>query len=97
MHGFWVSTEVFIDDVEGYLWGEGKKIWSSLSDDEKWDCFDWICDNITIEDETGDIDEFIVNWNEHERRNERRVRQGVRRNERANHIHVLKPCPVRRR
>lgn len=25
MHGFWVSTEVFIDDVEGYLWGEGKK------------------------------------------------------------------------
>lgn len=69
MHGFWVSTEVFIDDVDGYLWGEGKKIWSSLSDDEKWDCFDWICDNITLEDETGDIDEFIVRWNEQERDN----------------------------
>ena len=25
MPGFWVPTEVFIDDVEGYLWGEGKK------------------------------------------------------------------------
>lgn len=40
MHGFWVSTEVFIDDVEGYLWGEGKKLWSKMSDKEQWDCFD---------------------------------------------------------
>lgn len=97
MHGFWVSTEVFIDDVDGYLWDEGKNIWASLSDEEKWDCFDWICDNITLEDETGDIDAFIVRWNEQERRNERRIRQGVRRNERANRIHVLKPCIGRRR
>ena len=97
MHGFWVSTEVFIDDVEGYLWGEGKKIWSSLSDREQWECFDWLCDTMTLEHETGDIDEAIVDWFKSERRNERRVRQCVRRNERANHIHVLKPCPGRRR
>ena len=96
MHGFWVSTEVFIDDVDGYLWDEGKEIWSSLSDEEKWDCFDWICDNITLEDETGDIDAFIVKWNEQERRNERRVRQGIRRNERASRIQ-LKARPGRRR
>ena len=62
MHGFWVSTEVFIDDVEGYLWGEGKKLWSKMSDKEQLDCFDWMCDNISIEDETGDIDIFIVLW-----------------------------------
>ena len=62
MHGFWVSTEVFIDDVEGYLWGEGKKIWSKMSDKEQWDCFDWMCDNVSIEDETGDIDNYIVLW-----------------------------------
>lgn len=62
MHGFWVSTEVFIDDVEGYLWGEGKKLWSKMSDKEQWDCFDWMCDNVSTEDETGDIDNFIVLW-----------------------------------
>ena len=62
MHGFWVSTEVFIDDVEGYLWGEGKKLWEKMSDREQWDCFDWMCDNVSIEDETGDIDDYIVMW-----------------------------------
>lgn len=67
MHGFWVSTEVFIDDVEGYLWGEGKKLWSKMSDKEQWDCFDWMCDNVSIEDETGDIDNFIVLWYKNER------------------------------
>ena len=67
MHGFWVSTEVFIDDVEGYLWGEGKKLWSKMSDKEQWDCFDWMCDNVSIEDETGDIDDYIVMWNKEER------------------------------
>ena len=67
MHGFWVSTEVFIDDVEGYLWGEGKKIWSKMSGKEQWDCFDWMCDNVSIEDETGDIDDYIVMWYKNER------------------------------
>ena len=70
MHGFWVSTEVFIDDVEGYLWGEGKKLWSKMSDKEQWDCFDWMCDNVSIEDETGDIDDYIVMWYKNERGDE---------------------------
>lgn len=69
MHGFWVSTEVFIEDVEGYLWGEGKKIWSKLSDREQWECFDWLCDTMTLEHETGDIDEAIVDWFKSERDN----------------------------
>ena len=67
MHGFWVSTEVFIDDVEGYLWGEGKELWKKMSDKEQWECFDWMCDNVSIEDETGDIDDYIVMWYKNER------------------------------
>lgn len=66
MHGFWVSTEVFIDDVEGYLWGEGKELWKKMSDKEQWECFDWMCDNVSIEDETGDIDDYIVMWYKNE-------------------------------
>ena len=66
MHGFWVSTEVFIDDVEGYLWGEGKELWKKMSDKEQWDCFDWMCDNVSTEEETGDIDDFIVRWYKNE-------------------------------
>ena len=70
MYGFWVSTEVFIDDVEGYLWGEGKKLWERMSAEEQWDCFNWMCDNVSIEDETGDIDDYIVMWYKNERGDE---------------------------
>lgn len=38
-----------------------------MSDKEQWDCFDWMCDNVSIEDETGDIDDFIVMWYKKER------------------------------
>lgn len=62
MHGIWISTEVYIDEVEGYLWGEGKKIWSNMSDDEQWECFDWMCDTLTTVNDTGDIDIAIVDW-----------------------------------
>lgn len=69
MYGFWVSTEVFIDDIEGYLWGESEKIWSKLSPEEQWDCFDWLCDTMTLEHDTGDIDKAIVDWFKSERGN----------------------------
>ena len=81
MYGFRVSMEVFIDDVEGYLWGEGKKLWERMSAEEQWDCFNWMCDNVSIEDETGDIDDYIVRWNKEERngRDEGRCRRESRR------------------
>ena len=69
MHGIWISTEVYIDEVEKYLWGEGKKIWSNMSDDEQWECFDWMCDTLTTGNDTGDIDEAIVDWFKSERGN----------------------------
>lgn len=60
--GIWVSTEVSFRDVEGILWGEGKTIWKTLSEQGQWECFDWLRDKLTLENETGDIDPAIVEW-----------------------------------